>query len=627
MIHPLARWLACLSAAFLLACGGGGSSPPPATYTVGGSVSGLTNNGLVIGNGTDRVTLTAGATTFTMPQALADGSAYALAIASQPAHLQCSISHASGMLSGANVSNVQVSCVALTHRVGGTLSGLGSPGLVLANGADNVAVGSGAGTFSFAQPVAEGATYAVSVTTQPIGETCSVSGGSGTMGSADVTSIQVTCSTLSYSVGGTIGGLTASGLVLANGADTISPAAGATVFTLPAAVPYGGTYNVTIAQQPAGLNCSVAGSFPATMGAGNVTNVAVTCQAAVGVVPFAGQDICPSDPALLFADGQGSAASIPNAISMSFDAAGNLYLSEGTVLRRVTPGGLVSTVAGQPLVPGNVDGTGSAATFQFTNGLTAEAGGNLYVANSNTVRTVTAAGQVSTLAGNKSISGYQNGTGSAAAFNAALGVARDSVGNLYAVEVNNNDIRKITPAGVVTSFSGRADLPAAFVDGAAGTARFNQPTDIVIDSHGVLYVADTGNNAIRKIATDGSVTTVAGASTGQAGFVDGSGGSARLMGPTRLAIGPDDTVYVLDQRFGSSAVGGEAVRVLSTSGTVTTLGVTQYYEVLHPSYTVPPGVRLRIPTPLASNPITGVGAGTGGITYVGYGCAVHRINP
>ena len=184
--------IACLALGLQGCWGSGSTQVPTPTFTVSGTVSGLTGSGLTLTNGSDSVAVNANATTFTFPTAVTQGNSYAVAVKTQPNGATCTLTGASGTVS-ANVTTVQVACVPIKHLLGGTIAGLTAGGLVLANGADTVGPSSGATSFAFAQTIAEGNTYAVSVQTQPSGANCTVAGGSGTMGTTDINSIQVTC--------------------------------------------------------------------------------------------------------------------------------------------------------------------------------------------------------------------------------------------------------------------------------------------------------------------------------------------------------------------------------------------------------------------------------------------------
>jgi N-acetylneuraminic acid mutarotase len=162
-----------------------------------------------------------------------------------------------------------------TFAVGGTVGGLTAAGLVLANGADTVSLAAGATTFTFPRMLTAGASYAVSVQTQPAGISCAVSAGSGTVGSAPVTSVRVDCAASAYTVGGSITGLTAAGLVLSNGSDAVAPDANATTFTFAPVAP-GTAYDVTLRMQPPGLTCQVANAS-GTVVASSITDVSVSC--------------------------------------------------------------------------------------------------------------------------------------------------------------------------------------------------------------------------------------------------------------------------------------------------------------------------------------------------------------
>ena len=171
---------------------------------------------------------------------------------------------------------------------------------------------------------------------------------------------------------------------------------------------------------------------------------------------------------------------------------------------------VVTTLAGG--VPGSADGTGAAAGFNNLSGVAVDGAGNVYVADSNnaTIRKVTAAGVVTTLAGTAGAHGSADGTGAAARFYAPRGVAIDSAGNLYVADTaSNSTIRKVTAAGVVTTLAGTAGVLGS-ADGTGAAARFNGPSGVAVDSADNIYVADSGNNTIRKITPTGITTTIAG---------------------------------------------------------------------------------------------------------------------
>lgn len=246
-------------------------------FTLGGSIAGLGSaTGLVLANGADTLAVPAGATQFTMPAPVPFSTAYAVTVQAAPTGLSCSVANGSGTMPAGNLATVAVTCAAQTHNVGGSVSGLTAAGLVLANGASTLTVASGATSFTMPVAVPYGSPYAVQVQAQPAGLTCSVSQGSGTMGSADVGTVQVACAPAAYTLGGSISGLTASGLALANGGDVLTVQPNATTFTMPTAVADLSAYNVTLKAQPAVLNCSVAHGSGTLAGA-NVNSVAVSC--------------------------------------------------------------------------------------------------------------------------------------------------------------------------------------------------------------------------------------------------------------------------------------------------------------------------------------------------------------
>jgi Glycoside hydrolase family 44/Immunoglobulin domain/NHL repeat len=266
------------------------------------------------------------------------------------------------------------------------------------------------------------------------------------------------------------------------------------------------------------------------------------------------------------ADGSGSAARFANPSDVAVDNAGNLFVADTAnhTVRKVTPAGVVTIFAGQAGVSGSNDGS-STATFNRPTGITVDIGGNVYVAdtNNNEVRKVTAAGVVSKLAGMAGASGSADGSGSAARFNGPSGIVADTIGNLYVADTLNHTIRKITAAGGVTTIAGAAGA-SGFVDATGSAARFRGPQGLALDASGNLYVADTNNNAIRKLVTStGVVTSVAG-QTGIAGSTDGANSQAQFHFPSGVAVDSAGNLYIAD-------TDNHSLREITASGAVSTL--------------------------------------------------------
>ena len=252
------------------------------------------------------------------------------------------------------------------------------------------------------------------------------------------------------------------------------------------------------------------------------------------------------------ADGTGSAARFNGPSGVAVDSAGNAYVADfnNHTIRKMTPAGVVTRLAGLAGSSGSVDGTGSAARFYGPEGVGVDSAGNIYVADSNnhTIRKVTPAGVVTTLAGLAGSSGSADGTGSAARFNEPQGVAVDINGNVYVADTYNGTIRKVTSAGVVTTLTGD---------------QFNYPIGLAVDSNGNVYVADTGNSTIRKVTSSGVVTTLAGSASGP-GSADGTGSAALLYQPSGVALDTNSNIYVAD-------TWNCTIRKVTPTGVVTTL--------------------------------------------------------
>lgn len=260
-------------------------------------------------------------------------------------------------------------------------------------------------------------------------------------------------------------------------------------------------------------------------------------------------------------DGLSTAARFNTPWGLAVDSAGNLFVADNgnRKIRRITPGGTVTTVAGSGF-QGARDGDKTSALLNSPSDVALSSDGNILFVDSwnHAVRSATQTGIVSTIAGAMPLTGNVNGFGTAARFYFPRGVALDAVGNSYVVDYNDR-VRKITPAGEVTVFAGSSSGSA---DGSATTAQFRDPLGIAIGPDGSVYVADTGNHTIRKITPQGVVSTLAG-TTGVSGSANGPGSVARFDSPWAVAVDAAGWVYVADAY-------NHAVRVIEPAGFVTT---------------------------------------------------------
>lgn len=265
-------------------------------------------------------------------------------------------------------------------------------------------------------------------------------------------------------------------------------------------------------------------------------------------------------------DGTGSAARFRDPGSVALDSTGNLYVAdfENHTVRKITPAGAVTTLAGLAGKSGSADGTGSAARFYGPATLDVDSNGNVYVTDyfNHTIRKVTSEGIVTTLAGAPGFPGATDGSPDVARFRNPIGIGVDSAANVYVGDSGNHTIRRITPGDNVATLAGSAGHPGG-VDGTGNAARFNDPHHVRVDTAGNVYVADTGNHTIRKITPAGVVSTVAG-SAGRSGSVDGPANLARFNGPHGVFVSTNGTVYVADS-FSFT------IRRITSAGVVTTL--------------------------------------------------------
>jgi len=248
-------------------------------------------------------------------------------------------------------------------------------------------------------------------------------------------------------------------------------------------------------------------------------------------------------------DGTGTNARFYYPFGIAVTTAGNVFVADtyNHTIRKITSTGIVTTFAGSAGNIGSADGTGSAARFNFPFGIAIDKAGNLFVADSenSTIRKVTSVGVVTTLAGSAGAPGSADGTGSAARFDDPYGVYADTAGNVFVADTGNHTIRKVTSAGVVTTLAGTAGAPGS-ADGTGSAARFNNPIGISVSTAGNLFVVDEDNNTIRKVTSAGVVTTLAG-TAGAYGSTDGTGSEARFNNPFGIALNKAGNVFVTDR--------------------------------------------------------------------------------
>jgi NHL repeat-containing protein len=595
-------------------------------FFVGGTLTGLSSAASLTlsDNGGDLLTLSAdGPFTFATP--LKPGSPYSVAIATLPTGEQCGITAPSGTVTTANAAGVNVTCVVPTLQLlAGALGGSGS-------------VDGTTTTARFYQPEdvavdALGNTYVAddyNATVRKIdaaGNVTTLAGAARQLGTADGAGAAARFNNpLSITVDGS-GNL----YVVDAGVNTIREISPLGVVQTLAGSPlvYGtadGTGPAAQFTNPVAIRWSPNGSLYVTDNnrIRNITTGGVVTTVYSGSTPLLGIDVSNPGFALLtdanhesivklnwttsavttLASGFQNPAGVAVAPAGSA-AAGTVYVADefAATLSSISQSGTVSTLAGSAGVRGYADGIGASAQFYTPTLLSMSGTGLLWLADSgaNTIRTVSAAGVVTTVAGRPSQAGHVDGTGVVARFDnpetlvsdsagnlyvgdatairklsstgqtttvspqpGASGLALSSAGILYFSEFPNNAIQAIATDGSISILAG-SQFPG-YMDGTGTAAFFNSPHGIAIDAAGNLFVADTQNAAIRKITPAGVVTTVAGMPGNPAGM-DGIGSAAGFTSPFALAIDGNGTLFVTD---------GNAIRRVAADGTVTTLAGSQ----------------------------------------------------
>ena len=477
----------------------------------------------------------------------------------------------------------------------------------------------GNGAFTFPQAFKMNASYSVSVEMQPSGQACSISNGSGTV-SGHVTDVLVSCVTplppnTTLAIGGTISGMAAGtqlGL-LNNGLGLVSAHAnGPFKFAATA----GASYAVSVANHPAGQLCAV--SNGAGIATTNLSNIAITCRPAqLSIVTGSGGGSGRSD-------GTGTNARFNRPQGSAVDSAGNVFVADwyNQTIRKISPEGAVTTFAGTYGVSGAADGTGVAAQFCRPLAIAIDRADFLYVTDtcSETIRKISPAGVVTTLAGMAGKAGSDDGTGAEARFSMLAGIAIDTTGTLYVADFGNNTIRKVSPGGVVTTLAGKPGV-LGFDDGIGSAATFSGPNGIAVDGNGIVYVADSYNHLVRTITPAGVVSTLAG-TVRRRGNVDGQGSAAAFSFATpQLEDGAQPPLSgMVVNSTGTLFLTdyfNDTIRTVSPTGRVTTVagGYLGYLDG--------PGTSARFRTP------SGISIDASGNFYVSedYNWTIRKISP
>lgn len=469
---------------------------------------------------------------FNFPTPITFGGDYLVTIDSQPAGQTCTLSNDRGTTITAPVTQLRVSCAGNRHTLGGQVTGLAvNPGgqpLMLRNGQDVITVMAN-GPFQFPSLLADGARYTVSIASQPTGQTCQVFNDSATSVSAAVSNVSVQC--LAY--------VWRSRLVAGSGqAGTVDEAGTAARFAAPTGVAMNALGDLFVTDFSSSRIRSI------LMPLGVVSTLAGSS------VPGAVNSVAP-----LLASFRG-----PTGIVM--DRSGHLYVADSGnhVIRQIVAGtGEVRTWAGSGIA-GFADGASASAQFNNPRGLAIDPQGNLIVADTgnHVIRRITPAGQVSLIAGTPRVSGRGDGAAASASFHGPSGLAVNAQGMVFVADTQNHVIRVIdTATNQVSTVAGSG--MAGWQDGSGAFAAFNLPVGVAVDGPSTIFVTDSGNHAVRMlqiVGTQGSALTIAG--NGGAGYREGIGANALLNQPSGLIVDAAGNLFITEG-------GGHRVRSLVRS--------------------------------------------------------------
>ncbi|MEO7105433.1 MAG: hypothetical protein ABIZ09_03580 [Rhodoferax sp.] len=539
--------LNALALCMLSACGGGGSSatnpglPPAPTptvfFSVGGTIVGLGNTtGLTLVNGAETLPVSANATSFIFANKVAQNGAYDVKMGSQPAGATCSMSNATGAEVVADIQTIAINCVPEPRS---------SPYLVSTFAGDD------------GQTLVDGVGAAARFNA-PLGM---AKDSAGNFYVIDANTIRKISSLGAVS---TLAGGINSGFV--DGAGSVAQ------FSAPRSLAVDVAGNVYVADSlnhairkisPAGVVSTLSTGFNYPSGiaidsAGNLYVADGNANTIHKITPTGEVSTLAGDGIRGHVDAAGTAARFTQPVGVTVDSSGNVYVTESSDVRKITPSGIVSTVAGNSQGPGHVDGIGSAARFDYLGEITIDGAGNLYVADQNSVRKISPGAAVSTVVGSNGFN-FGNGVVTSELLHSPSGLVSDGAGNILVADSQNRLILQISSAGIVKTLAGQGPSNG-YVEAIGTFARFYEPRGVATDAMGNVYVADSINNVLRKITPLGAVTSLAG--SGRFGSVDATGAAAQFQSLGHLAADNIGNVYAVDNGL---------IRKISPTGVVTTL--------------------------------------------------------
>ena len=532
-----------------------------AKFTIGGSVSGLTGTLKLADNATDTLTVTTNGT-FVFATSLATGAAYAVTIVTQPSGQTCSVMGGSGTVAGANVASVAITCVTNpppSYSVGGTVTGLVGTVKLADNGTDVLTVTAN-GSYTFQTQLLSGAAYAVTVVAQPSGQVCTVTNGSGTIAAANVTTVAVACTQApTYSVGGTVSGLSGTLKLNDNGADTLIITANGT-FTFSAQLAAGATYSVTVAAQPAGQTCAVS-SGTGTIASANITAVAVTCTAVAAQFAYVANNFDATVSAFSINSGTGALSAVGGS------PYGMPYQGVNSVA--ATPSVVLATTAA-------TFGNGTISVWTITaatGGLTVATGSPYIISGGGASVTINPAGTVAYIPYNADeIQAYD--------INATTGALTPVAGSPFATgSTGAPGVLAINAAGTFAYVpNNNATLSGFSIDSQTGALTPLTGSPFSVTQANSMSIAGSFAYAVNSAANTVSaysINSTTGAFTAVTGSPFATGGN-----PSCVAVNPAGTFLYVTNRAGSVS----AFSINSSTGALTPVTGSPFAAGANPSY-------------------------------------------